>query len=300
MSRAHSTRVVKLWACALAMSFMVCAGWGPDGHRIIAEIAERYLQPGTRAAIRELLGDESLADASNWADRVRDNPAYDWSKPMHHINVPRPANKVDLSRDCNNDGCVIAAITRYAGVLRDRKAPRDQRIEALKFLVHFVGDVHQPLHVSYADDRGGNQIKVTWFGDSNWNLHAVWDSALIQRDMSNDREVMVARLIDGITNKELREWRSSMNPIVWANESLTITRQLYRDLPADKQLDEAYYDASIATVEARLSAAGVRLAMVLNDILGDSHRSRDEEPAEEQPPAPATQPDSPEREPAVP
>ena len=286
--------------CGVLVLSQSSIAWGPDGHSIIAEIAERYLQPRTKAAIKELLGDQSLAEASNWADRLRDNPNYDWSKPLHYINVPRSASAVNLSRDCEHDACVVAAITKYAAVLRNRKAPREERIEALKFLVHFVGDVHQPLHVAYADDRGGNQIKVTWFGDADWNLHAVWDSALIQRDIKGDREATVKRLADGVSSVDLRQWRSSMNPTVWANESLKLTQQLYRSLPTDNQLGEGYYAANIGTVEQRLSTAGVRLAMVLNDILGDGRHARESKPADSQPEEPATQPQAPATQPAVP
>ena len=288
--------VVAFVALGIAQSTIA---WGPDGHSIIALIADRYLQPRTRAAIKELLGDDSLADASNWADRLRDNPAYDWSKPLHYINVPRDASTVNLPRDCKDDACVVAAITTYAAVLRNRKAPREQRIEALKFLVHFVGDVHQPLHVSYADDRGGNQVRVSWFDETDWNFHAVWDSALIQRDMKGDRELMARRLAAGISSTDLRQWRSTMNPSVWANESLKITQKLYANLPADKQLGQAYYDANIATVEQRLSAAGVRLSMVLNDILGDGRHARDVQSSTAESDQPATQPAAPNSAPAT-
>lgn len=279
----------------MLMAVVPCGAWGPDGHRIIADIAEQYLSPQAKAAIKDLLGDQSLADASNWADQIRERPEYEWTSPLHYINVPRNATKVNLERDCGHDKCVVAAIDKYAGVLRDPKSTRVQRIEALKFLVHFVGDVHQPLHVSYEDDKGGNFVKVTWMGDATWNFHAVWDSALIQRKMNGDRQAMIKEIEQGITGANLRKWRESLNPTAWANESLGITRSLYRKLPANRELDSAYFNGNIGTVENQLAAAGVRVAALLNDIFSPTPASPspqpvETQPAQSQPEAPTTQP----------
>lgn len=155
-------------------------GWGRDGHRIIGHIAEQFLSTNARAAVRDLLGDESLADVSTWADEVRGSPAYRWTAPLHYVNSPPGSDGYDAQRDCADGCCVVGAIEHYADVLRDSQAPRPVRIEALKFLVHFVGDVHQPLHAGYGVDRGGNDVKVFFFGD-NTNLHSLWDSGLIRR-----------------------------------------------------------------------------------------------------------------------
>jgi hypothetical protein len=270
--------------------------WGPDGHRIIADIAEIYLTPQAKAAIKDLLGDQSMADVSDWADRIRDQPQYEWTKPLHYINAPRSATKVSMERDCGHEKCVVAAINKSADVLRDPNSTRDQRIEALKFLVHFVGDVHQPLHVSYEDDKGGNFVKLTWMGDATWNFHSVWDSALIKKRMNDDRQAMTKAIEASITGKDLRTWRQSTNPFAWANESLTITRRLYKNLPADRHLDAAYYDANIGTVETQLAVAGVRLAAMLNDIFASGDETEPaSEPASSQPetPTPTSPPATP-------
>jgi hypothetical protein len=286
---AAGRRRLELIAFATFAIALPCFAWGPDGHRIIADIAELYLTPQAKAAIKDLLGDQSLADVSDWADKIRDQPQYEWTKPLHYINAPRSATKVNLERDCGHDKCVVAAINKNAEVLRDPKSTRDQRIESLKFLVHYVGDVHQPLHVSYEDDKGGNFVKVTWMGDATWNFHSVWDSALIKKRMNDDRLAMTKAIEASITGKDLRTWRQSTNPVAWANESLTITRRLYKNLPADRQLDVAYYNANISTVETQLAVAGVRLAAMLNDIFAPGDKADPaSEPAQSQPESPAT------------
>src|SRR6185503_6395221 len=135
-------RFKTLASVMLSVSLLVapCQAWGPDVHRIIGDIAAKHLRPAAKKAIADLLGDQTLADVSNWADEIRKNPAYDWAKPLHYINVSRDAVVIDLNRDCADGNCVVAAIRRYSMTLRDPKAPKEQRIEALKFLVHFVGD----------------------------------------------------------------------------------------------------------------------------------------------------------------
>lgn len=243
-----------------------CAGWGADGHRIAGVIAERFLTPKTKAAIRDLLGDETLAKAGTWADEIRSDRNYDWAKPLHYVNVPRSTESVDPQRDCGQDKCVVAAIERFAKVLKDQNAPRQDRVEALKFLVHFVEDVHQPLHVSYEDDKGGNSVKVTYGGKQS-NLHKVWDIDLIDQWIGREDWIALAASVSqGVTDESADKWRKTSEPVEWANESLAITKRLYADLPADGQLDKSYYDRNIGIVEERLSAAGVRLAVLLNGI----------------------------------
>lgn len=248
-----------------------CFGWGPDGHRIIGLIAASYLNDKAKAAVKDLLGEQTLADVSNWADEVRNDPAFEWSKPLHYINVPRDAAKVDLKRDCAEDQCVIGAINKYAGILRKKDATREDRIQALKFLVHFVGDVHQPLHVSYADDRGANSVKVTFLGKPGCNLHAVWDTGLIEHRLNGGNwSDMAKRIRDDAPAESVKQWRKSSDPVDWANESLAMTRLLYTETPPDGQLDDKYYELNIKVAEDRLAAAGIRLAALLNDIFTDN------------------------------
>ena len=282
-----------------------CFGWGPDGHRIIGDIATKYLSAKSKAAIKDLVGEQTLADAGNWADEIRKDPQYDWAKPLHYINVPRDAEKVDLQRDCPDEKCVIGAINHYAGVLKSKTSTHDEKVIALKLLVHFVGDVHQPMHVSYEDDRGGNLVKATFLDQPFRNLHSIWDESLIAHRMNGDRAAMVKDLEAKLTDKKLKDLRSATNPVAWANESLAITRQLYKDVPAHGEtmhLGQEYYQQHIGTVEDRLTAAGVRLAAMLNSIFGDdkpaSRPARGAGAASAPASAPATSPVSPTSPPA--
>jgi len=246
-------------------------GWGPDGHRIAGAIAETYLTDEAKAGMKELLGEQTLAEAGLWADDIRKDPTYDFSKPLHYVNVPRDAQRVNVREVCDSGQCVLGAIEKYEKQLRDKNLPREQRIEALKFLIHFIEDVHQPLHVSFADDRGGNSIPVTLFGEADWNLHSVWDTGLIRqklREGNGDWSALAKSIGDGLSDRELKKLRAAKNPVAWANESLDITRGLYPQLPKDGNIDQAYYTKNMAVVEHRLAAAGVRLAMVLNDVFG--------------------------------
>lgn len=248
----------------LAISPGVCA-WGEDGHRIIGSIAYHFAKEETKAALKELLGEESLADAGCWADEIRNDPKYDWVKPLHYVNVPRDAESYDAKRDCETERCVVAAIETYSAIVADGTKPKGERVEALKLLVHFVGDIHQPLHVAYKEDRGGNSITVTAFGKQS-NLHRVWDTDLIKHRIKGGWPVLAADLRQAIAPDDRERWAASLDPIAWANESLAITRSLYQHLPSDAAVGGDYYRQHIATVEDRLKTAGVRLAAGLDKL----------------------------------
>ncbi|MEM7408467.1 MAG: S1/P1 nuclease [Pseudomonadota bacterium] len=245
--------------------------WGALGHRVTCDIAFRELTPAAREVVNSLVrADASLrtfADACVWADKIRSDARYDWAKPYHFVNVPRSARTVSVTRDCQPRGCAIAGIYRFAGVLRDNTSTQRDRIVALKFLGHFVGDVHQPLHVSFADDLGGNRITVRFFG-TNAKLHFVWDTGIISR-LGQDWRGMGGQLHDAITAAQRRAWTSD-SPIQWANESLRITRRpdvRYVAAPSCcMRLDNPYLAAHKGVLVARLQQGGLRLASLLNAI----------------------------------
>lgn len=258
-----------------------CYGWGAQGHRIIGQIAWHYLSPEAKAGLTELLGDQSLGEAGTWADEVRGDKAYDWARPLHYVNVPRDAEAVDTARDCPNGECVVGAIRRFRAVVEDKQAPREQRIEALKFLIHFVGDVHQPLHVSYADDRGGNKRALTFMGKKT-NFHALWDTGLIEQKLAGGDWMKWGDELQGtITAETAKNYASSTDPLAWANETLQITRRLYSELDND-DLGAAYYERNMPVVEDQLERAGIRLATILNAIFA--------QPTTQPATAPATKP----------
>lgn len=248
-------------------------GWGADGHRIVGAIASSYLTEEAKATVTDLLGEESLAKTSTWADEIKSDESYNWAYRLHFINLPMDAETVDMARDCVEGECVVAAINKYSAIMADPKEEREKRIEALKFLVHFVGDIHQPLHVSYADNLGGNTVKVSWFGKTNdtgpfgdfeWNLHGVWDFGFISRRTGNDWVALAIRIRADINDPQLINWCSTRDPQEWANESYYITRQIFEGLPENKILGKEFYEKHITTVETRLATAGARLAALLN------------------------------------
>ncbi|MFH0981978.1 MAG: S1/P1 nuclease [Planctomycetota bacterium] len=244
-----------------------CLGWGQDGHRIVAVIATDYLTPPAQATVNQLLGGPSLADVANWADEIKSDRTYRWASPLHYANVAPEADGFDLARDCPPDGCVVSAIIKYAEVLRSKDAGAIEKTEALKFLVHFVGDVHQPLHVSRAKDKGGNDIKVDFFYDRT-NLHRVWDSELIRRT-KKPWSPYAAELRQAITPELLAEWRGVTDPGEWATESYRLALSHAYAVPQDGQLGQEYFERCIPVVDQRLTMAGVRLATLLNRIFAE-------------------------------
>lgn len=246
-------------------------GWGALGHRVACDIAFRELHPGARDRVRALLGrDEpvqTLASACVWADAIRTDPRFDWAVPLHFVNVPREARSVSVRRDCARDGCALNGIYRFTRALGRTGAAHGEQLEALKFLGHLVADVHQPLHVAFADDRGGNRIRVSFFGRRT-RLHFVWDTGIVSRLGANWRDIG-RELHAAITPAERRRWLTG-SPVQWANESLRLARSpalRYRAAPrCCLGLADAYLARHKSTVERRLQQSGVRFAALLNRI----------------------------------
>jgi nuclease S1 len=258
-------------------AFILCwpsyaLAWGYTGHRVIAEIAEQFLEPETAHKVRDLLAIENvstLAEVSTWADQIRlQRPE---TAPWHYVNIPvHPAagepNSYDAARDCPNNACVVAQIERFERELADRELPERQRLEALKYLVHFIGDVHQPLHASNNQDRGGNEVQVTFMGHQT-NLHAVWDTGVIEPAVRGDERGYALQLAQNITDAERKLW-SSDDPVSWANDAYEIAvTEVYGKLPHAGVIPESYEVQALPIVNEQLAKAGVRLAAVLNKLL---------------------------------
>ena len=238
--------------------------WGTDGHRIVAQIAAEMLTPAARARVQALLGNETLPDVANWADRIRSESEYRWSAPLHYVNLPPGATAYDPQRDCPRGACVVAAIERFAAVLRSPESPREKQREALLFLVHFVGDIHQPLHVSHARDKGGNDVAVDFFGNRT-NLHTVWDSMMIRR--AGKRWSVYARdLLLAVTPQQRAEWAAQLDPAVWAMESFRLAESNGYAVPKDGVIDDAYFQKNLPVIDTQLTKGGVRLGALLNAI----------------------------------
>lgn len=250
--------------------------WGATGHRVVAAIAWSRLSPQARRDLRELAprGRRGFSERALWADEVRGTEAYGWSGPLHYLNVTRGDTEVGRPEACDapGPGCVMSAIERYEAVLADEDATVDARAEAVAFLLHFVGDIHQPLHCGYADDRGGNDTHLNFSGAPT-NLHRIWDDQLMDARAERWRP-MTRRLLRGISSAQAQRWLEAETPAMWAQESLDLLRSgLY---PEGIEVGDAYVDRFYPDVERRLSMAGVRLAAVLERALA---RARDAEPS---------------------
>jgi hypothetical protein len=247
---------------------------GYAGHRIIAEIAEQFLKPETSRKVRYLLAIENvttLAEVSAWADQIRVQRPETTS--WHYVNIPvHPAagepSGYEAHRDCRSNDCVVAKIEQFERVLADQQDSERHRVEALKYLVHFIADVHQPLHVSNDHDRGGNDVPVTFMGLTT-NLHSVWDTGIIEHSIQGDERGYAMRLSQNIRERELSQW-SQGDPIAWANESHHVASSIiYGEMQHAGVLPDTYEALALPIVDAQLERAGVRLAKVLNECLND-------------------------------
>ena len=279
------TRTVKCFAASILATWTVaaelCFAWGADGHRIVGTIAASQLSPEATKAVAELLGEHNIADSCYWADEMRSNPAYDWVKPLHYINVPRGATTVDMKRDGLDGQQVVGAIQKYRVILADKSLSKEERLLALRLLLHFIGDIHQPLHASYSDDKGGNLLTVRAFGAKS-NMHKVWDSDLITHEMSGSKSArktwqeLADDLRKSIKPRQIAQWKKSLDPVAWADESLAVAIQIHANLPkpptesGGDDVAEPYAKRWTETVHERLQTAGVRLAAVLNEALGSA------------------------------
>ena len=246
--------------CLLVMSFSL-VGFGQTGHRVTGEIAEKYLTDKARAEIRAILGNYSLAEISTYFDEQRANPSEFWQKtanPWHYMTVPDGETYHDHMAP--EEGDAITAIRDYTAQLKDPKTSKADKALALKFLVHTIADLHQPLHVGNGTDRGGNDVKLDFFWQRS-NLHRVWDSGMIDRLQLSYTE-LTDWLHSKITVQQLKDWHNT-DPLVWAKESQMLRMSLY---PEGDSISWEYQYQHIDTVKLRLSQAGVRIAYYLNEV----------------------------------
>ena len=255
--------VKSLFALVLSAALL---SWGVTGHRTIGKIAEGHLTTQAKAAVHELIGDTTLAGISTWPDEVRSQPAYRNTGPWHYINLPLGLNFADFETKVKGmtQENVYSALLQQERILGSRASTRREKIEALKYIVHFVGDLHQPMHVSREEDKGGNTIQLNYDGNGT-NLHALWDSKLI--DHQGLTYEQMAATYDHATPAQVKRWQS--DPLIqWIWESYQASSKLYAEVDAMKSrtIDDSYYQAHIAIVQERIEKAGIRLAGVLNEI----------------------------------
>ncbi len=246
------------------------ASWGSAGHSVIAEIAQRRLHPGVLREIKTLLeGDASLSSIAGWPDQLvfLRPDTVSW----HFVNIPYDATGYEPERDCRTTpagDCVIRAIERAHATLADTTAPKSERVEALAFLVHFVGDVHQPMHAADRGDNGGNRTLVTFF-ERPMSLHMVWDVGLIEKRTFDWGEYVRHIEQNWLPGQDV-EALGRGNPADWAWEAHVAAVEVAYALPEDLTLGDDYYRRSLPVVERQLAVAGLRLARMLNEIFGEA------------------------------
>jgi hypothetical protein len=317
------TKIRALASCAGMFAILLgCSpafAWGCKGHQIVALIAENHLNPNTRVIVKEILdaapidstlnrycgesGLDAFADSSTWADDERSIRPE--TAPWHYLDIPRGSAKSDVATFCAAEGCVTKAIEAQLEILRDPTASAQARGDALRFLIHFVGDMHQPLHLTTNNDRGGNCVPISFFElepsltnpqkeDYRPNLHSVWDTDIIERFSHGQTQQQTADSLEKKYQAQRVAWQSAGIRVgSWAWESHQLAEATaYRKLPikisieepqrvatcADdnhistrmlalhERVDEKYQAAAALVAEQQLVKAGVRLAMLLNNL----------------------------------
>lgn len=265
-------------AAAAALLPSPVFAWGKTGHRVVAAIADRELSGLARAKIEQILEPgESLDEAANWPDEMRAAPGEFWQKtatPWHYVTL-----NGTVYDHAPPEGDALEALGRFSRILQDPSASREQKKTALRFVIHLVGDLHQPLHVGKLNDRGGNEVKVTFFGKPT-NLHSVWDSLLVDDEQLSFSE-LAAKLERHISNEDVVKWWDA-NPRDWISESAKIRDTLYptaSDLPrssgnapeaaAVPDLSYGYVFRFTPVMQQRLSQGGIRLAAYLDAIFAE-------------------------------
>ena len=231
--------------------------YGKIGHRVVGELAERHLTPKAKSAVEQILGKEKLAHASLWADEIKSDKNYDYAKPYHRMNVLKGS---DLRSAPIEKDSIIWALVTFEDTLRSPTSSNEKKKVALKFILHLVGDLHQPLHLGYSEDSGGNDVRVKWF-NKDVNLHQVWDEDLIEFEQLSFTEY--SDKLDVLNKNELENIQSGTY-LDWAVESNSYLPMVY-DF-SKNLLGYGYHYKVKDSLYLLLKKAGFRLAYTLNKI----------------------------------
>lgn len=260
----HKHLMPKLFlSLGLFLAPLPAFAWGAEGHEIAAVIALRELAPAARGQVARLLGSPAaLVHEASWADEIRDLRPE--TRNWHFVDIPLAAPAYDPRRDCPAQDCVVAQISRDLAILSDRKQPDARRAEALRFLIHFVADVHQPLHAEDNDDAGGNGVRMN-LGGKRTTLHHVWDAEVVSV-LGNDAVAIGNALDAAVTPAQRKAWLNG-SPADWADQSHAVARVIYGQW-AGPRLPRRALTAMAPVAQRQLTMAGLRLAWLLNRALG--------------------------------
>ena len=246
----------------ITMTSIAADDWGRNGHRATGAIAEKYLTKKAKRNIANLLNGQSIAMVSTYADEIKSDSKYRKYGPWHYVNFP--FDETYETHPKNEKGDIIVAINTCIEKLKDESVSEEEKIFHLKLLVHFIGDLHQPLHIGLAEDKGGNDFQVRWFNEGT-NLHTVWDTKMIEEyEMSYSELALNA---EELSNSQLNTIQSG-TVIDWMYESRALCKDIYSQTEKGDKLWYPYMYEYMDVLRGQLQKGGIRLAKVLNEIFG--------------------------------
>ena len=257
-------RSIVLVICMLIVPFFSFSAedWGRTGHRVTGEIAEKHLTKKAKRAIEKLLGGESLALVSTYGDEIKSDENYRSYGPWHYVNFP--FDRSYETHPKSEKGDLIVGINTCISVIKSITTTKEEKVFHLKMLVHFIGDLHQPLHIGKADDRGGNRFQVLWF-DQGTNLHSVWDTKMIESYNMSFSEL--AANTTQLSKAQLQIIQQG-NVLDWMNESRELCTKIYTNTKSGENLGYQYMYKYVHVARFQMQKGGIRLAVLLNELFG--------------------------------
>jgi hypothetical protein len=234
--------------------------WGQTGHRVTAEVAQNHLTENAQKQIDKMLNGMSMAVVSTYADEIKSERSFDKYRPWHYANIPFEKDYSEIT--VKPEGDIVHAIEHCIAVLKDENSSKEDKTFYLKLLIHFMGDLHQPLHLGLEEDRGANDIRVTWFNE-NSNLHRVWDSDMIDSYQMSYMEL--TNNLPKLTAEEVQQIQEG-SLLDWVEEIRVLTREVYKSANSNDRLGYRYMYDHFSTVKVQLQVGGLRLAKILNEI----------------------------------
>lgn len=245
-----------------AVNLIAAEDWGKTGHRVVGEVAEKYLDRRAKKAVTRLLDGHSLAFVSNYGDDIKSDREYDSYGPWHYVNFPFGKRYETYPK--SEKGDIIQGINTSIEVLKNKNSSRADKVFYLKMLIHFIGDLHQPLHVGMEEDKGGNDVQVRWFKDGT-NLHRLWDSQMI--DFYQMSYTELAANTDVLSEAEVASIQKG-TPTNWMYESRDLCEDIYKHTEEGEKLGYNYIYKYMVPLRSQLQKGGIRLAGLLNEIFG--------------------------------
>jgi len=269
LTRFSFTRLLSFTlATAMLLGFNTqCVAWSHDGHSAVGILTVDQLNADALLELGKIIDtqdEKALSKACNWPDELRETEEGDSTSPFHYINIPRGSLTYLKARDCPEKQCVTEAIKHYAAELQNLQAAKEQRWQAFAWLCHLTGDLHQPLHAGFADDRGGNNVDVV-FESRQINLHRFWDYELINHHAGSAQKLV--ELLGGHSEAAVAtSWSATMTD-EWTSESHMLSQQFA--YPPSTEIDEVWLQQSWQLAQKRISTAAQRLALIINSVLAE-------------------------------